>query len=384
MAFWIDTAPAAGAQALFGLPPVTRLTRSIAKLSPPAGPAILSDGTGGALGARVKQALLAASGPLIIVDGATVVDSRLLAFLGKADTPVVAFHGQGAERAAIARLTTEQAALIDDDATSLLAVCDALATRGVAVLPPDAMPSFIGNLRRSLDYWLFAVPDAQSRRRRERWMFESNYKGSTDVLTKWVYPPLVWRLTRLCAHWHIHPNWITIVSILCTFAAVPFFAQGQFLIGFILAFIMSVLDSVDGKVARVTLTDSPLGNILDHGTDIVHPPLWYGAWALGLGAAWSMSDPLFQMAVWLVIIYTLDRIVLGIAKARFKRTLHAMSPLDEKVRSVIARRNINMVIFGVALLIGQGEAGLLVVTLWQGLTLAWHIYRTIVLKPLRA
>ena len=50
-----------------------------------------------------------------------------------------------------------------------------------------------------------------------------------------------------------------------------------------MAYGMSVLDSVDGKLARLTFTDSRLGNFLDHGLDIVHPPIWYVAWAYGIG-----------------------------------------------------------------------------------------------------
>ena len=50
-----------------------------------------------------------------------------------------------------------------------------------------------------------------------------------------------------------------------------------------MAYGMSVLDSVDGKLARLTFTDSRIGNRLDHGLDMVHPPFWYLAWAYGIG-----------------------------------------------------------------------------------------------------
>jgi phosphatidylglycerophosphate synthase len=40
---------------------------------------------------------------------------------------------------------------------------------------------------------------------------------------------------------------------------------------------MSVLDSVDGKLARLTFESTPQGDVLDHGMDIVHPPFWYWA-----------------------------------------------------------------------------------------------------------
>ncbi|MFD2264597.1 CDP-alcohol phosphatidyltransferase family protein [Lacibacterium aquatile] len=382
MIVWIDTAPAVGAPALFGLPPVTRLRRSIAKVLPTVGEPILSDASQGPLGQRLILALKAAKGPLLVIDGATVIDSRLIGFLGKGDTPVAAFHGEGRERAVIARLTPEMADSIDPAASDLLTVCDALVRDGrIEPLANDAMPGFMANLRRSIDFWLFTVSDDETRKRLERWMFWSNYKGSTDLLTRWVFPPIVWPLTQLATRWHIHPNLITFVSIIFTFAAVPLFAKGMFFWGFVLAFGMCILDSVDGKVARLTLTDSPIGNILDHGLDIIHPPLWYGAWAFGLGGL-AFGDPMIQLAIWLIGFYVADRIVLGIAKARFKRGLHAMTELDGKVRAIIARRNINLVIFGVALLLGKGEIGLIAVTAWQGLTLLWHTIRTIMVKPL--
>jgi hypothetical protein len=82
-----------------------------------------------------------------------------------------------------------------------------------------------------------------------RFLFESNYKGSTDFMTKYVYPPLVWRLVRQLARWRVHPNWVTGVSIAATFAAVPLFAGGHWVLGLALAYAMSLLDSVDGKLA---------------------------------------------------------------------------------------------------------------------------------------
>ncbi|TFI47433.1 CDP-alcohol phosphatidyltransferase family protein, partial [Diaphorobacter sp. DS2] len=271
-------------------------------------------------------------------------------------------------------------ALIDAipaDAQTLREVADALLAAGrIAPYDEQDFPAYVNKLRRSLPYWIYAVNDKATRRRLERQMFWDNYKGSTDLLTRWVYPPLVWPLVRLCTRWGIHPNTVTVLSIILTVVAVPLFARGDFLLGFLCAYGMSVLDSVDGKIARVTLTDSAIGNVLDHGLDIVHPPFWYFAWAWGLGGR-SMDDPLYASAVWLIVFYLGDRIVLGVAKARLGFALHAATRLDGRVRSFIARRNITMTIMALALLIGAGPAGLYLVTAWQGLTFAWHGVRTL-------
>jgi len=70
---------------------------------------------------------------------------------------------------------------------------------------------------------------------------------------------------------------------------------------------MTFLDTVDGKLARTTMTYSSWGNVYDHGIDLIHPPFWYWAWFIGLGGTYSLADPLWiaLLAVW--VGYVVDR-----------------------------------------------------------------------------
>ncbi len=388
MKLWIDTAAVAHAQTLFGVPPLERLRRSVPVLlrSMPVvlsgtasvvatWPDAIADVDASTLGNRLRKAL--ADGPLLALDGAHVVDSRLIDVLAKEGPSCVAARGEGAQRAVVLRLTPDLADAIPADAADLCAVADALLAAGrIAPLSDTEFPAYINKLRRSLPYWIYAVNDAATRKRLERQMFWDNYKGSTDLLTRYVYPPLVWPLVNFCVRWGIHPNVVTVLSIVLAFAAVPLFARGDFFIGFLCAYAMSVLDSVDGKLARLTLTSSKIGDVLDHGLDQVHPPFWYFAFGWGLGGR-SMDDPLYAAAIWLIVFYVADRLALAVAKRRLGFTLHAATPLDGLVRSFIARRNITMTIMAFSLLLGQGAAGLYIITAWQGLTFAWHSSRTL-------
>ena len=55
---------------------------------------------------------------------------------------------------------------------------------------------------------------------------------------------------------------------------------------------MTFLDTVDGKLARVTLRSSPFGNVYDHSIDLIHPPFWWWAWIVGLPAAgFTLAKP---------------------------------------------------------------------------------------------
>ncbi|MFM9917702.1 MAG: CDP-alcohol phosphatidyltransferase family protein [Rhizobacter sp.] len=388
MKIWIDTAATEHAETLFGVPPIERLRRSAAKLV--AGTPVVLSGPGGGpqvwpgaeleadntkLGSRLRNAL--AQGPLVALDGANVIDPRLIAFLARRAGSCAAARGEGAQRAVALRLEPELAGAIPPDADNLCAVADALIAAGrIALLDEQEFPAYMDKLRRSLPYWIHAVIDATTRQRLERQMFWDNYKGSTDLLTRYVYPPLVWPLVRLCVRLGLHANTVTLLSIVLTIAAVPLFAHGDFLAGFLCAYGMSVLDSVDGKLARLTLTDSKIGNVLDHGTDIVHPPFWYFAFAWGLGAH-SADDPLYRAAIWMIVFYVADRIVLGVAKHRLGFGLHAATRLDGIVRGFIARRNITMTIMAVSILLGVGATGFYIITAWQGLTFAWHSARTV-------
>ena len=313
--------------------------------------------------------------PLLVLEADAVIDSRLLHHLAGLTGSWVA-RGE-AEQTAVLRLEGDGAPLNSSDvsARSLPELAKKSLRQGRAQeLHLSEVPSHIRKLRRDLPVYLFRVADPASRDRAERFLFWSNYKGSTDFFTKYVYPPLVWRAVRPLARWRVHPNVISLFNVGITFLAVPLFAQGYWLAGFTLAYTMSVLDSVDGKLARLTFRASKLGDILDHGLDIVHPPLWYFAWAWALGAGDSAA-PVMQFAVWMAVFYVLDRIVAGLFSARVGRSIHGCTPFDERLRTWISRRNINVPFFMLGLLLGFPVAAFGLIVAWQVVSLGLHALR---------
>lgn len=392
MHIWIDAAPVAQAPRLFGFTTLERILRSIAKVGDPSVEVVISGDTNavddarytvlndtGTVGERLSAYLSKAEGPVLVLDGGAVIDVRLFPELLKATDPACFLGSPANKDTAVLRLTSETSP--PSDTTSLHAIAEQFLAAGtVREITADEMPDFVGNLRRNVPFLLERMADDTHKAELEKRVFHLNYKGSTDFMTKWVYPPIVWQLTRLCISWRITPNMVTVFSIFLTILAVPLFAYGYWFAGFAAAYSMTILDSVDGKLARLTLTDSPIGNILDHGLDIVHPPFWYWAWAAGLVAAGSQG-PLYTAALWLTIFYIADRLALMVAKSRFKRGLHAVTPLDGTVRTWIARRNVNLVVFTIGVGLGFGSAAFLFITVWQGLTFGWHAARTAWLYP---
>ena len=129
------------------------------------------------------------------------------------------------------------------------------------------------------------TPD--TRREIERKSYFGAYKGVTDLLTKYLWPELALWLTRIAASIGMTPNMVTAIGAALCIYATYLFAYGHYWTGMLAAFIFMVFDTVDGKLARCTITSSKWGNVADHGVDLIHPPFWWYFWGVGLGS-WGL------------------------------------------------------------------------------------------------
>ncbi|HVP27651.1 MAG TPA: CDP-alcohol phosphatidyltransferase family protein [Myxococcota bacterium] len=325
---------------------------------------------------RLERALADAHGALVLaLDGDAIVDARLLAHLEKRGAALVATDPTpecGAPTAVLSLAAPLGVAIKGERLVEIAA--SAVEQGALARLSVAELDTYLQRLRRSLPPYLFVVRDAADRDAAERFLFWSNYKGSTDFFTRYVYPPLVWRALRPLTRWRVHPNVITLFNVVITLAAVPLFAKGWWVSGFACAWGMSVLDSVDGKLARLQFKSSELGHNLDHGLDLIHPPLWYFAWAYALSGG-DLGSPLFHASIWMAAFYAGDRIVTRLFTWRTGRSIHAFTPLDVRMRTVISRRNINLPLFTIGLPLGLGRETFALIVAWQIATFAFHALR---------
>ena len=230
-----------------------------------------------------------------------------------------------------------------------------------------------------------------------RRQFASSYKGITDFVTKWFWPAPAFYVTRACAAMRLTPNMVTTLSLILTLAAMYYFWQGQWFLGFLTGWGMTFLDTVDGKLARTTMTYSWWGNIYDHGIDLIHPPFWYWAWFIGLGGAFAwpdiMNDNMTFALTAIVVGYIVDRIIEGIFMGQHGFHIHVWTKANSALRFFIARRNPNMFIFMLAIcltpwLSEAGRWGFYAVAIWTWLCIFFNIgvttLGTFARKPLQS
>ncbi|MDP3859120.1 MAG: CDP-alcohol phosphatidyltransferase family protein [Stagnimonas sp.] len=315
-------------------------------------------------------ALPALSGPVLLVSNRWVFDETLLKDLSKQPDTLLVDSASGRLVAALvgALEATEVAAVIaaDGSADGLprnLRRADAVSLSG----------AFNNALRkREAPYLLRLEP--RTRDAVERRMFDASYKGVTDLVTKYLWPRPAQLVTSWCARLGISPNQVTFVGLLLVLASFWLFWHGHYGWGLLSGWLMTFLDTVDGKLARVTLTSSAIGNVFDHGIDLIHPPFWWWAWVIGLGAYGTpLAGETVHWVLWVILAgYVLQRILEGIFMRSFGMHVHVWRPFDSFFRLITARRNPNLVILTPAWLLGRPDIGIVLVALWTGACLLVH------------
>lgn len=226
------------------------------------------------------------------------------------------------------------------------------------------MQSFERTLRRTDPPTLLPLREADKAALSNQ-LYGSAYKGVTDLVTKFWWPKPAKRVVAWCADRHITPNMVTITGLILMLFAGWCFYEGAYLIGLAAGWIMTFLDTVDGKLARVTVQSSRAGHLLDHGMDLIHPPFWYWLWGLGLAAPpelWGLEAN--TLYVWLFAGYIGGRVAEGLFHMLGNTAIFTWQPFDSYFRLVTGRRNPNMILLTVFTVLGMPDWAFFSVVIW--------------------
>ena len=134
---------------------------------------------------------------------------------------------------------------------------------------------------------------------------EASYKHGERLLLRWQLPAkdgfvsrvlnrrISLGITKLLARTGITPNQVTLCSFVLTLAAASSFARGFPLWGGLLAQLSSIIDGVDGEIARVKFLSSRYGGLLDaildrYGDFLLIIGMIYG-WYIATGSGMALA-----------------------------------------------------------------------------------------------
>jgi len=240
--------------------------------------------------------------------------------------------------------------------------------QGVRVIHTSDMASFDDNLRRSTTPLLEAVSAAR-KVELENHLYGNAYRGITDLVTKFAWPKPAKRFVHVCANLKITPNMVTSLGLLLVIAACYLFQNGQYALGLLAGWLMTFLDTVDGKLARVTIQSSKFGHLYDHAIDLFHPPFWYIFWGMSLVNFQPVMGQGLEQMYWIIVIaYVAGRVVEGVFPLLGDCTIFSWRPFDAWFRLITARRNPCMILLTLSVFAGKPEWGFIAVTFWSAFT----------------
>jgi phosphatidylglycerophosphate synthase len=239
---------------------------------------------------------------------------------------------------------------------------------GLQVIHTADMQTFDLSLSRSTPPLLEPVNDARKSELENR-LYGNAYKGITDLVTKFVWPTPARHFVHLCANLHISPNMVTSFGLFLVVAACYLFLNGHYGWGLLAGWFMTFLDTVDGKLARVTIQSSKFGHLYDHIIDLIHPPFWYIYWGMSLVNFQPVLGQGQEQMYWIIIVaYIAGRVVEGLFPMMGSCGIFTWRPFDAWFRLVTARRNPCLILLTLSFLTGKPEWGFIAVTFWSALT----------------
>lgn len=176
------------------------------------------------------------------------------------------------------------------------------------VAPGSAPPEGARRERADIIAGVELVDDAATRR--AEWALirrmNKSHEGPVDALINWRFSM---RITRVLARRSlgVTPNHVTIVSIVVGLLACWLASRGTWeglALGGVLLQVQSILDSVDGELARLRYQYSKLGQWLDNLTDDLVDNLFILAVGYGIGGVWWWLAIAAASGRWFVAIAT--------------------------------------------------------------------------------
>jgi phosphatidylglycerophosphate synthase len=294
----------------------------------------------------------------LVVAGDLVVDQRLLDWLAERDSNVL-----------IRRTTVSVPELLGSLDRAGVRSAAGGAEIDAARVSLTSFPRYWARQRGEVPIHLLHVREQKDAAHAESVLLDHVDKRTKDLPALLFDPPFENFLVRILAPTAITPNQVTVVTTIIAFFGVWLFANGWLLTAVLLAIGVEVLDGVDGKLARIKLMTSRLGE-LEHVLDFFYENGWYlalGHHLAASGSAWAWNAALALVAF-----------DLGDNFAYLFFARHGGGNLDEasafwgRFRLIAGRRNIYIWMLLPGVLAGTASVAYAAVVAWAAFTAILH------------
>ena len=332
----------------------------------------------------IESALAVAPAPVLLLEGDVVYDERVLDHLITQGPGHMVCSAEGDVAALLdasqTRALGTMVGVADADGRGQLSVGAVLSEQskelGLAVTGPEGLDQYVASLRLTMLPYLARLTDCSQLPTVDRLMYRRTFKGVIDAVALYGYYHLVRWITRHLSRTSLTPNLFTVLSILGIWAAIPCFAIGHHGWGILLAWVGVILDSVDGKLARLRLHLSDAMGDFEHLAAAPGLGLWYLSlgWHFSGGELFATTP--MALATWaLIAAYLIDKGLSGGFRALYKQKFFDYRPIDAAFHLIACRRNISLLMYSVGLLLDLAKGAFYAIVVWMAIAMVFHASR---------
>ncbi len=204
-------------------------------------------------------------------------------------------------------------------------------------------------------------------------LIQAAQKHTLDLPAQWLHPVFENRLVRWLCNTCITPNHVTLATVVIGAYVAFLFLHGALVWGVLLAYLVAILDGVDGKLARTKLQTSRLGEV-EHVLDFFVEQSWYVCLTLyfvnatGQALMGWVGGILMASDVW-------DKLLYMWGHTAFGKHLDELGPFERRFRLIGGRRNVYLWFFILGFGAGHPVPVFVVASLWALSTALVHSVR---------
>ena len=230
--------------------------------------------------------------------------------------------------------------------------------------------AYVASLRRTLRPVWFPAPAPEHARAAEAALLDTAQKGALDIPAI-VHGPIENAIVARVCRTPVTPNQLTVGAAAVAWTATVLFASGHLGVGLVVALAVGVLDGLDGKLARLKLETSRVGEF-EHVSDFAFELSWWTALAWHFHATGALRRR--PSCCWPC---TSRRRSTGSSSwprsERLGVIIDNAAPSMRLVRLVGGRRNVYVWIMALGFAAGHPTAAFVLLPVWEGATAALHV-----------
>lgn len=194
-------------------------------------------------------------------------------------------------------------------------------------------------------------------------------KDGDGPVSRYLNRPISSRISMVLAPLRLSPDVLSVLALAVGFLAAGFLASGRGILGALLVHLASILDGVDGEVARLQVRASPRGALLDGVLDRIAD----AAMVAGLGI-WSLSAGASTESVLILAVAATSGTMLSMASKDRIAALGLPRARERLLGWLLGGRDGRLFIVAVMALVGEPAAALAAVTATSAAALALRVF----------